>query len=38
MQDNIIDRTPYFLEANEKQAKGERRIGMGVMGLHDLLI
>jgi ribonucleoside-diphosphate reductase alpha chain len=38
MQDNVIDATPYFLEANKKQALGERRIGMGVMGLHDLLI
>lgn len=38
MQDNIIDQTPYFLEANEKQAVGERRVGLGVMGLHDLLL
>lgn len=38
MQDNVIDVTPYFLEANEKQAKGERRLGMGVMGLADMLI
>lgn len=38
MMDNVIDATPYFLEANEKQALGERRLGMGVMGLHDLLI
>ncbi|QZT32699.1 vitamin B12-dependent ribonucleotide reductase [Caldalkalibacillus thermarum TA2.A1] len=38
MQDNVIDATPYFLEENTKQAKGERRIGMGVMGLHDALI
>lgn len=38
MQDNVIDDTPYFLEANKKQALGERRIGLGVMGLHDLLI
>lgn len=38
MQDNVIDVTPYFLEENFKQAKGERRIGLGVMGLHDLLI
>ncbi|MFV0255044.1 MAG: vitamin B12-dependent ribonucleotide reductase [Erysipelotrichaceae bacterium] len=38
MQDNVIDSTPYFLEANKLQALGERRIGMGVMGLHDLLI
>ena len=38
MQDNVIDATPYFLEENEKQALGERRIGLGVMGLADLLI
>ncbi|WP_423364260.1 vitamin B12-dependent ribonucleotide reductase [Mycoplasma sp. P36-A1] len=38
MQDNIIDNTPYFLEANKEQATGERRIGLGVMGLHDLLL
>ena len=38
MLDNVIDATPYFLEENTKQAKGERRIGLGVMGLHDLLI
>ena len=38
MQDNVIEATPYFLEANKKQALGERRIGLGVMGLADLLI
>jgi len=38
IQDNVIDATPYFLEENKKQALGERRIGLGVMGLHDLLI
>jgi len=38
MQDNVIDATPYFLPENEKQAFGERRIGLGVMGLADLLI
>ncbi|MGO4887123.1 vitamin B12-dependent ribonucleotide reductase [Anaerobacillus sp. MEB173] len=38
MQDNVIDATPYFLEENTKQAKSERRVGLGVMGLHDLLI
>ena len=37
-QDNVIDITPYFMDENEKQAKNERRIGMGVMGLHDMLI
>ncbi len=38
MQDNVIDNTPYFLEANKEQALGERRVGLGIMGLHDLLI
>ncbi|CAM3804340.1 vitamin B12-dependent ribonucleotide reductase [Mesobacillus zeae] len=38
MQDNVIDATPYFLEDNKTQALGERRVGLGVMGLHDLLI
>jgi ribonucleoside-diphosphate reductase alpha chain len=38
MQDNVIDATPYFLEDNQKQALGERRVGLGVMGLADLLI
>lgn len=38
MQDNVIDATPYFLEKNKIQALGERRIGLGVMGLHDMLI
>jgi len=38
MQDNVIDKTTYFLDENKTQALGERRIGLGVMGLHDLLI
>ncbi|HET7658225.1 MAG TPA: vitamin B12-dependent ribonucleotide reductase [Bacillales bacterium] len=38
LQDNVIDATPYFLEENRVQALGERRVGLGVMGLHDLLI
>ncbi len=38
MQDNVIDATPYFLKENEHQALGERRVGLGVMGLADLLI
>lgn len=38
MQDNVIDDTPYFLEPNKVQALGERRVGLGVMGLHDMLI
>ena len=36
--DNIIDHSFYFLDENEKMAKAERRIGLGVMGLADLLI
>ncbi|MGE7623678.1 vitamin B12-dependent ribonucleotide reductase [Viridibacillus sp. NPDC096237] len=38
MQDNVIDATPYFLEDNQVQALGERRVGLGVMGMADLLI
>lgn len=38
MQDNVIDKTTYFLDENKTQALGERRIGLGIMGLHDLLI
>lgn len=38
LQDNVIDKTHYFLEENKTQALGERRIGLGIMGLHDLLI
>jgi ribonucleoside-diphosphate reductase alpha chain len=36
--DNVISATPYFMEENTTQALGERRLGMGVMGLHDMLI
>src|SRR5690625_2892340 len=35
MQDNVIDATPYFLPENKKQALGERRVGLGVMGLRS---
>src|SRR5699024_354545 len=28
LMDNVIGATPYFLEANRKQALGERRLGM----------
>jgi ribonucleoside-diphosphate reductase alpha chain len=38
LQDNVIDKTHYFLDENRHQALGERRIGLGIMGLHDLLI
>jgi len=36
--DDVIDYTKYFLPENEEVQKGQRRIGMGTMGLHDLLI
>ena len=37
-QDNVIDYTTYFLEENEDQQKGERRIGIGTLGLGTLMI
>lgn len=36
--DNVIDQTTYFSPEIEKQQKGERRIGLGVMGLGEMLI
>ncbi len=36
--DNVIDDTPYFLEENKKQQQSERRIGLGTMGLAEMLI
>lgn len=36
--DNIIDITPYFFEQNEQVQKAERRVGMGTMGLAEMLI
>ena len=38
LQDNVIDATPYFFNKNKIQALGERRVGLGVMSLHDFLI
>lgn len=37
-QDNVIDYSPYFLEKQKLQQLGERRVGMGTMGLGTLLI
>ena len=37
-QDAIIDATFYPFEENKKQQLGERRVGLGFMGLHDLMI
>jgi ribonucleoside-diphosphate reductase alpha chain len=36
--DNVIDSTPYFFEENRRQQLGERRVGMGTMGLAEMLI
>ena len=37
-QDNIIDATPYFFDENKKQQMSERRVGMGTIGLAEMLI
>ena len=36
--DNVIDKTYYFFDTNEKVAKDIRRTGLGIMGLGDALI
>lgn len=36
--DNVIDITPYHFKENEENQKGERRIGLGTMGLAEMLI
>ena len=36
--DNIIDLTPYHFKENEDNQKGERRVGLGTLGLGELLI
>ena len=36
--DNVIDVSAYPLAAQEREAKGKRRIGLGVTGLADALI
>jgi ribonucleoside-diphosphate reductase alpha chain len=36
--DNVIDVTPYFHDDIEQRQKNERRIGLGTMGLAELLI
>ena len=37
-QDNVIDATPYFFDENKAQQLGERRVGMGTIGLAEMLI
>ena len=36
--DNVIDQNFYFLTDNEKVQRDERKIGLGIMGLAELLI
>lgn len=36
--DNVIDKTPYHFPENELNQKKERRIGLGSMGLAELMI
>ncbi|MFD0670765.1 LAGLIDADG family homing endonuclease [Cohnella sp. GCM10027633] len=36
--DNVIDTTPYHFPENERNQKNERRIGLGTMGLAELMI
>ncbi|MCK5154376.1 MAG: adenosylcobalamin-dependent ribonucleoside-diphosphate reductase [Spirochaetales bacterium] len=36
--DNIIDTTPYFFDVNKEQQMSERRIGLGTMGLAEMMI
>ena len=36
--DDIVDATPYFVEENRDNQMRERRIGMGTLGLGELLI
>lgn len=36
--DNVIDATPYFFPENEQQQLGERRVGLGTMGLAEMMI
>lgn len=36
--DDVVDATPYFLPENEAVQKSERRIGLGTMGLGEVLI
>ncbi|KPV59077.1 ribonucleoside-diphosphate reductase [Paenibacillus sp. A3] len=36
--DNVIDKTPYHFEQNRVNQQGERRVGLGSMGLAELMI
>lgn len=36
--DNVIDATPYHFEENQENQQRERRVGLGTMGLAELMI
>jgi len=36
--DNVIDKTPYHFPENQKNQQSERRVGLGTMGLAELMI
>jgi ribonucleoside-diphosphate reductase alpha chain len=36
--DNVIDGTPYFFKQNYETQMGERRVGLGTMGVAELMI
>ncbi|MGO4497586.1 adenosylcobalamin-dependent ribonucleoside-diphosphate reductase [Paenibacillus sp. 2RAB27] len=36
--DNVIDKTPYHFEENRVNQQNERRVGLGTMGLAELMI
>ncbi len=36
--DNVIDATPYFFEENRQRQMTERRVGLGIMGLAELMV
>ncbi|KRF06039.1 ribonucleoside-diphosphate reductase [Paenibacillus sp. Soil766] len=36
--DNVIDKTPYHFEENRANQQNERRVGLGTMGLAELMI
>jgi len=37
-QDNVVDATPYFFDENFRQQMSERRVGLGTVGLAEMLI
>lgn len=36
--DNVIDTTPYFFQENEDMQLSERRVGLGTMGIAELML